>query len=173
MSSSSLASLPDVHLQAGEPPLLRRDAAGDGPGWAAEHRDALRAVVAEHGSLMVRGLGLRDAAEVGAVFSALATGLMAGTEAFAPRQAYSPGVYSSTKWPQNQPMRMHHELSYTTEAPSLMLFACLVAPTDGGVTAVADGPTVLDALPSELVERFDREGWLLTRNPPATEEAGR
>jgi hypothetical protein len=29
---------------------------------------------------------------------------------------------------------------------------------------VADGPAVLDALPAELVERFEREGWLLIRN---------
>ena len=61
------ASLLDVDLQPGKPPMLRADATGDAPRWAAEHRDALRAVVAEHGSLLVRGLGLRDAAEVGAV----------------------------------------------------------------------------------------------------------
>ena len=45
-----------------------------------------------------------------------------------------------------------------------MLFACLTAPTSGGATAVADAPTVLDALPAELVQRFEREGWLLTRS---------
>ena len=54
------------------PPMLRVATAGDPPSWAAEHRDALRAVVAEHGSVLVRGLGLRDAAEVGAVFRRLA-----------------------------------------------------------------------------------------------------
>src|SRR5437763_7054331 len=45
-----------------------------------------------------------------------------------------------------------------------MLFACLTAPTSGGATAVADAPTVLDALPAELIERFEREGWMLTRS---------
>jgi alpha-ketoglutarate-dependent taurine dioxygenase len=45
-----------------------------------------------------------------------------------------------------------------------MLFACLVAPTDGGATPVADSPAVLRALPAELVTRFEREGWLLIRN---------
>jgi hypothetical protein len=29
---------------------------------------------------------------------------------------------------------------------------------------VADSPTVLEALPGELVERFEREGWMLTRS---------
>ena len=163
-SSSPPASLLDVDLQPGKPPMLRTEATGDAPGWAAGHRDALRAIVAEHGSVLVRGLGPRDAAEVGAVFQRLATGLMTEKEAFAPRRTYSDGVYSSTKWPPNQVMCMHHELSYTLEFPGLMLFACLIAPTGGGATAVADSPTVLGALPTELVERFERQGWLLTRN---------
>jgi alpha-ketoglutarate-dependent taurine dioxygenase len=155
----------DVELQPGKPPILRTETTGDAPGWAAEHRDALRAVVAEHGALLVRGLGLRDAAEVGAVFRRLApSGLMIEKEAFAARQVYAEGVYSSATWPANQPMCMHHELSYRLEVPSLMLFGCLTAPTAGGATAVSDSPTVLEALPKDLTERFERDGWLLTRS---------
>jgi alpha-ketoglutarate-dependent taurine dioxygenase len=163
MSSPSLATLLNLELAPGKLPILRAEASGDTLSWATEHRDALRAAVTEHGSILVRGLGLRDAAETGAVFRHLATHLMIEREAFAPRQTYSEGLYSSSTWPTNQPMCMHHELSYTLEFPSLMLFACLHAPTDGGATAVADSTTVLKALPTELVERFDREGWLLTR----------
>ena len=164
MSSSSAASLLDVDLRPGKPPMLRAESTGDAPGWAAERRDALRAVVADHGSLLVRGLGLRDAAEVAAVFQRLTTtGLMTEREAFAARQVYSDGVYSSSKWPPNQPMCMHHELSYALEFPGLMLFACLGAASAGGATGVADSPTVLNALPPQLVQRFEREGWLLTR----------
>jgi alpha-ketoglutarate-dependent taurine dioxygenase len=61
-------------------------------------------------------------------------------------------------------MCVHHELSYAIEFPRLMMFACLTAPTGGGATPVADSPAVLRALPAELVERFERVGWLLTRN---------
>ncbi len=143
--------------------MLRVEATGDAARWVAGHRDALRAAVAEHGSLLVRGFGLRDAAEAGAVFRQLGR-LMTETEAFAPRRSYADGVYSSSKWPPNQQMCMHHELSYALEFPSLMLFACLTAPTDAGATPVANSPTVLHALPSGLVERFDRAGWLLIRN---------
>jgi alpha-ketoglutarate-dependent taurine dioxygenase len=59
---------------------------------------------------------------------------------------------------------MHHELSYALEPPSLMLFACLTAAASGGATPVADSPAVLDALPADLVERFEQAGWLLIRN---------
>ncbi len=168
--SFSSASLLDLDLHPGKSPILRAEATRDAPGWAAEHRDALRAVVAEHGSILVRGLGLRDAAETGAVFRQLATRLMSEKEAFAARRTYADGVYSSTTWPSNQPMCMHHELSYALEFPSLMLFACLTAPTRGGATGMADAPTVLGALPIELVNRFEREGWLLVRN--YTEDIG-
>jgi alpha-ketoglutarate-dependent taurine dioxygenase len=162
MSFSSPTSLLNVELPRGAPPILRVEAT-DAPRWAAEHRDALRADVDERGSLLVRGLGLRDAVETAAVFRALGS-LMTEKEAFTPRRIYSPAVYSSSKWPPNQPMCMHHELSYGLEFPSLMLFACLVAPTDAGATPVADSATVIDALPTELVERFERIGWLLVRN---------
>src|SRR5437899_4696200 len=161
--SSSPTSLPNVDLQPGRPPILRVEAAGDAERWASEHRNALRAFGAEHGSLLVRGLGLRDAAETEAVFRQLGS-LMTEREAFAPRQRYAQGVYSASKWPPNQHMCMHHELSYAVELPSLMLFACLGAPTSGGETPVADSPSVLNALPADLVERFERLGWLLIRN---------
>jgi alpha-ketoglutarate-dependent taurine dioxygenase len=164
MSSPNLAPPLDVELRPGRTPLLHVDPTADAPGWAAQHRDGLRAAVAQHGAVLVRGLGLRDATDVGAVFRGLGTGLMAEREAFAPRQAYAEGVYSSTKWPANQPMCMHHELSYTLEVPSLMLFACLTPPTAGGVTGVADSTAVMNALPPDLVQRFAREGWMLVRN---------
>jgi alpha-ketoglutarate-dependent taurine dioxygenase len=130
----------------------------------AEYRDALRAVVAEHGAVLVRGLELRRAAETTTVFRQLTTSLMIEKEAFARRQVYADGVYSSATWPPNQPMCMHHELSFRLEVPSLLLFACLSAPTRGGATAVSDSPTVLNALPKELTERFGRDGWILTRS---------
>jgi alpha-ketoglutarate-dependent taurine dioxygenase len=163
MSTSSRAFLLKLDLHPDKPPILQVRTTGDSLSWAAEHREALRAIVIEHGSVLVRGLGLRDAAEIGGVFKRLTAGLMTEREAFAPRRIYSEGVYSSSRWPSNQPMCMHHELSYKLEFPGLMLFACLSAPAHGGATAVADAPTVLDALPARLVERFEREGWLLTR----------
>ena len=164
MTHALMTSLPNVDLQPGKPPMLRVSAiTGDSARWAAEHRKALRTLVAEHGALLVRGLGLRDTAETEAVFRQLGS-LMTEAEAFAPRQRYAQGVYSSSKWPPNQPMCMHHELSYTLKPPGLMLFACLVAATDGGATPVADSPTVLNALPADLVDRFKRQGWLLVRN---------
>ena len=160
---SSSSSLLDVDLSPGRPPVLRVVDTGDPVGWADRHREAVRALVTEHGSVLVRGLGLRDADQTGAVFSRLADVLVAEREAFAPRDVLAEGVHSSTTWPAAQPMCMHHELSYLLDVPGLLLLACLTAPTDGGTTGLADSTAVLDALPPDLVARFEREGWLLAR----------
>jgi alpha-ketoglutarate-dependent taurine dioxygenase len=165
MTISSSSSLLDLQLQPGRPAVVVTEGAGDLRSWAVENSGAVAAALIEHGALLVHGLGLRDATDCGEAFRLLAgTGLMSEREAFAPRQTYEPGVYSASKWPANQPMCMHHEVSYALEVPGLMLFACLQAPSAGGATGVADAATVLEALPTELVERFEREGWLLTRN---------
>ncbi|MFF0989029.1 TauD/TfdA family dioxygenase [Kocuria nitroreducens] len=165
MSSSSPSIQLDLERQPGRPPMLTVEDGLDPVPWAEQHREALRAAVAEHGAVLVRGLGLHDASEVAAVFRRLVpSSLMPDREAFATRQRYSEGVYSSLKWPANQPMCMHHELSYALEFPGLMLFACLEAPSVGGVTGVADARAVLDAIPADIVQRFESEGWLLTRS---------
>ncbi|HEX3782010.1 MAG TPA: TauD/TfdA family dioxygenase [Pseudonocardiaceae bacterium] len=126
--------------------------------------DDLDAALRRDGAVVVRGFDVADAADVGRVARSLAGRLMTEREGFAPRETYEADVYSSSKWPANQPMCMHHELSYATESPSLLVFGCLTAPAAGGDTAVADGQAVLRALPAELVTRFERDGWQLVRN---------
>ena len=155
----------DVRREPGRPPLLIADSHGDPVGWATHHAPALRSAVVAHGAVLVRGLGLRDEAGVGATFRALAPGgLLPERESFAPRQAYPGGVHSATKWPAQQQMCAHHEFSYGMQFPGTMMFACLMAASTGGATVLADAAAVLDALPSDLVARFERDGWLLDRH---------
>ncbi|MFJ1647802.1 amino acid adenylation domain-containing protein [Streptomyces sp. NPDC088258] len=137
---------------------------GEGPAArAADHRTAVREAVAESGAVLLRGLGVRTAADVAAVAEGLGITAMTEREGFAPRTAHSPGVYSSSHWPPDEPMCMHHELSYAATVPGTLVFGCLTAPDRGGRTNVADSQQVLEALPPGLVAPFERHGWLLTR----------
>ncbi|WKX69501.1 TauD/TfdA family dioxygenase [Streptomyces sp. XD-27] len=157
LTASVPAALP------GRLPVMTADGADTPPAWAAAHRGAVRAAVDEHGAVVVRGLRPRTPEAVAEIAAAFGIEAMPEREAFAPRRTLAPGVLSSSEWPPDEPMCMHHELSYAAQVPSLALFACLTAPGDGGATAVADSTAVLRALPPELVERFDRVGWRLTR----------
>ncbi|HWG98572.1 MAG TPA: TauD/TfdA family dioxygenase [Pilimelia sp.] len=154
------AALP---VEPGRPAVVRAPA-GEGPGWVRAHRAALLSAVTRRGAVLVRGVGFADSAQVAAVFRALAGELMADREPFAPRVGHGDGVYSSSRWPGDQPMCMHHELSYALRFPRLMLFACRTAPVAGGVTGLADSRALLEALPPALVDRLEREGWILTRS---------
>ncbi|MFG3166256.1 TauD/TfdA family dioxygenase [Streptomyces sp. NPDC048200] len=152
-----------LELEPGRPALLRVRDTDDPVGWAAASREGLASALSEHGAVVIRGLALHDTTDVAAVLDRLGVQPMAEKETFAARETYGPGLYSASPWPPNQPMCMHHELSYTLDPPGLLLFACLSEPTVGGATCVADAAAVLDALPRDLVDRFERDGWLLTR----------
>lgn len=141
---------------------------GNGPGgpstWIAGHREEIGAAVAAHGAVLVRGLPVDSRDSAIAAVRAVLVDPMAEREAFAPRDHYEDGIYSSTHWPADQPMCMHHELSYAAEVPRLLAFACVTPPAAGGVTALADSAAVLADLPSGLVDRFERHGWRLDRH---------
>lgn len=158
-----MTSVIDVDLQPGKPPILHIDGIGDPVHWMNEHRGFLQNFINERGSLLIRGLGLREVPETEAVFRQWGS-LMLEKEALASRQSYAPGVYSASKWPPNQHLCVHHELSYGLTFPSVMLFACLVPATNGGRTPVADSSGIFDTLPPQLLERFEKTGWLFIRN---------
>lgn len=137
---------------------------GDRASWVADHRDELDRAVADHGAVLLRGLGVSSAAEVADVGGALGIERMAEREGFAPRDSYADAIYSASKWPATDPMCMHNELSYAREVPGRIVFGCLKAAAKGGNTDIADGQAMLKALPADLVDRFATEGWLLIRN---------
>ncbi|MBT2526876.1 TauD/TfdA family dioxygenase [Streptomyces sp. ISL-99] len=157
------AALPDGReptLDAGRTPLLEVP----GADFETLPGQAVRGLVTRHGALLVRGLGLRAPKDLARAARWLGVTPTAEREAFTSRTDHSDGVYSASQWPADEPMCMHHELSYAAEVPSIALFGCLTAPSSGGATAVADARTLLRTLPADLVERFAREGWLLDRD---------
>ncbi|MEJ2853352.1 MULTISPECIES: TauD/TfdA family dioxygenase [unclassified Saccharothrix] len=151
----------DLVLRPGQPPVLDAEPAVE---WVAEHEHAVRAAVAEHGAVLVRGLRLTDLDDVRRVAATLVQRPVRERQGFAAREWYGDGLHSSALWPATDVMCMHHELSHLATPPGTLLMACLVAPDSGGATGVADGAAVLDALPADLVARFAEHGWLLERN---------
>ncbi|ALE73102.1 SyrP [Pseudonocardia sp. EC080610-09] len=157
-------SLLGVRLHPGPPPVLASGSAGDASDWCERNGDALGDLVDEHGAVVVRGLGLRTVADVAGVAARLGGAAYTEREAVAARTLLADGVHSSTPWPARQPMCPHHELSYVLETPATLMFACLRAPASGGATPLVDTARVVDELPGALVDRIQRDGWLLVRN---------
>ncbi|MFG3578679.1 TauD/TfdA family dioxygenase [Micromonospora chersina] len=136
---------------------------GTGVDWIRSEREGIRDVLAESGALIVRGFGLRAPAELEQVALAMGVQVLDEYEGFTSRDKLAARVYSGSVWPTDQPMCHHHELSYLASPPRTMLLGCLAAPRVGGRTGLADAERVLAALPADVVERFERDGWLLRR----------
>ena len=164
MTGSRRTIKASLRLAAGSPPVMvaERSPAGLAQ-WLAEQRGDIDATVAQHGAVLIRGLDVRDEGSAAQAAGALTARLMEEREAFAPRSELRRGLYSASIWPPDQPMCMHHELSYAVQVPSRQVFCCLAAPSRGGATALADAGAVLARLPRPTVERFARHGWELVR----------
>ncbi len=126
--------------------------------------EVLNGALRRDGAVRIRGLNLTQPADLADIARRLGLPLIPEREGFVSRHDHGGEIYGSGAWPADQPMCMHHELSYRRECPRLMLIGCLRTPSNGGMTATADAAAVLAALPPDLVDRFAREGWLLTRN---------
>lgn len=156
-----------VEFRPGKPPVVAPP-----PGlsyvaalaWLEDRRTAIRTELLRHGAVLLRGLPVREPSQFAEIRDRMVERRAFYREKATPRSAYGADIYSSTDLPPMQSIRLHNENSYTLEFPGLLLFCCLVAPSEGGATTVADGRRILDDLPADLVGRFRRRGWLLTRN---------
>jgi alpha-ketoglutarate-dependent taurine dioxygenase len=158
---------PQVVVRPGRPATLSTPEFTDcveAASWLARHRPVLRQALDRHGAVFLRGLPMRGSEDFAVLRDVLFDQRAKYREKATPRTDYGDDVFSSTDLPPAQRIRMHNENSYTLTFPGTLLFGCLVAPVEGGATPVADVRAVLRALPSELVERFRRAGWCLTRN---------
>ncbi|MGH3166905.1 MAG: TauD/TfdA family dioxygenase [Trebonia sp.] len=137
---------------------------GTAADWIREHANELRAALLTHGAVFLRGLPVRALADFAAVRDSLFGRRARYEEKATPRSAFGDDIFSSTDLPSAHAIRLHNENSYTLTFPGLLLFGCLVAPGEGGATPVADVREVLAHLPADLLDRFRRHGWLLSRN---------
>lgn len=157
---------PELEREPGRPAIVRYPQGTDiraAVEWLRGADATLRSWLCRYGSLYMRGLPIRTVDDFALVRSALLARRTSYREKATPRSDYGNDVFSSTDLPPAQSIRQHNENSYTLTFPGILLFCCLVAPEEGGATPVTDCREVLRLLPPELVERFRRHGWRLSR----------
>ncbi|HKG15724.1 MAG TPA: TauD/TfdA family dioxygenase, partial [Pyrinomonadaceae bacterium] len=73
-------------------------------------------------------------------------------------------VYTSTEFPADQHIPLHHEMSYSHNWPTKIWFHCAQPPALGGETPIADDRKVYRLLDPAVVETFKRKKVMYTRN---------
>jgi hypothetical protein len=148
--------------------------------WISENRQWLEEKLHRYGAILFRGFkSLAGADDFEAVMKVISHKLLDYAGGTTPRSAVSGKIVSSTDAPAHLTIGLHQEMSYLepSEAfpdptPDKVAFFCEVEPGGGGQTPLCDMRLVLKRLPQDLVKRFEDKGLMLTRQLPATKEAG-
>jgi alpha-ketoglutarate-dependent taurine dioxygenase len=148
--------------------------------WLAEDRDWLRKELHRYGAILLRGFrALRTAEHFERAMRQVAEELLDYTAGNTPRSAVQGKILSSTDAPPHLTIGLHQEMSYLEPSaelpdptPDLVGFFCQVEPGGGGQTPLCDMRLVYQRLPSDLVQRFEKRGLMLTRQLPETKKAG-
>lgn len=132
--------------------------------WARSNRDSIEHQLIQHGAILFRGFDLPDASSFRSFVEAISPSLLDYCERAAPRKEKLANVYSSTEFPPQYPIPMHHELAYAHRWPMKIWFYCATPSPVGGATPIADDRTFLTLLPYEIREKFVTKGVMYVRN---------
>ena len=87
-----------------------------------------------------------------------------------PRHKLHSVVYTATEYPPTETIPLHHELSYTAQAPRYLALYCQRPAETGGETPLLDGGEFLEIAPRKLLQPFLEHGLIYHKCMP--EQAG-
>jgi len=132
--------------------------------WAASHRDTIRRALLEWGAALFRGFGVGSAEEFDRVARAVCPELLDYHERAAPRREVASKVFTSTEFPADQPIPLHHEMSYSHNWPAKLFFFCAQPALERGATPIADDRRVYARIDESIRRRFEERRVMYVRN---------
>jgi alpha-ketoglutarate-dependent taurine dioxygenase len=95
---------------------------------------------------------------------ALSPDLLDYLERAATRREVEKNIYTSTDYPADQPIPLHHEMSYSHNWPMKIWFYCAQPAAEGGATPIASDRKVFPLIDAAIKEQFLRKGVMYVRN---------
>jgi alpha-ketoglutarate-dependent taurine dioxygenase len=132
--------------------------------WAAANREALHKQLLAHGAILFRGFGVDSVEQFQGFTGAVSPELLDYNERAAPRTEVGKSVYTSTEFPPDQHIPMHHEMSYSHNWPTKIWFYCDTPPADRGCTPIVDDRAFFPRLDARIKQRFLERKVMYVRN---------
>jgi len=132
--------------------------------WAESNRDWVEARLLEHGAVLFRGFDLTGSQAFLDFCHAVSPDLLDYTERAAPRSEVQKQVYTSTEFPADQVIPLHHEMSYSHNWPTKLFFFCDLPAESGGATPLVSDRQIFDRIPEEIKRRFLEKKVMYVRN---------
>ena len=141
--------------------------------WAADQRTLIDALLRREGAVLLRGFAVRSAETFERFVQGHGERLLSYAGGNSPRVRVRGHVYTSTEYPRQQEISLHHELSYAARWPRCLFFYSARVADEGGETTIASGRRVTQRLPPRLVEHFAERGVLYVQHLHAGKGFGR
>lgn len=132
--------------------------------WARENRDAIEALLVQHGAILFRGFSVTDVEDFKGFLVAICGPLSPYFERSSPRTEVSGNIFTSTDYPPDQPIFLHNEQSYNRMFPRHIAFFCKVPPEQGGETPIADCRRIFRGIPDQMRTSLIERRYRYVRN---------
>ncbi|MFX1706732.1 TauD/TfdA family dioxygenase [Chitinophaga sp. CC14] len=140
---------------------------GDLVSWMNANKEVFETDLVKHGGILFRGFNISTSLDFKEFMNCFNTDPLPYLFRSSPRKELSSdirNIYLSTTYPQERPINMHNETSYSRVWGRKIVFCCLVPAEKGGETPLADSRLVLSDIPPELLTRFRETGVKYRRN---------
>lgn len=132
--------------------------------WAESNLSFIEESLLKHGAILFRGFNSYSVSQFEAFAKKIAPELLDYNERAAPRKEVSANIYTSTEYPAEQYIPLHHEMSYSHNWPTKIWFFCLDPGRQGGRTPVANDREVFKLIPERIRNTFIEKKVMYVRN---------
>ena len=132
--------------------------------WAAGHKPLIEQQLLDYGAILFRGFGNETVEHFSRFVRAVATDVLDYQERAAARTQVASQIFTSTEYPADQSIPLHHEMSYSHNWPSKIWFYCRQPAVAGGRTPIADDRKVIDLLSPAIKKAFLEKGVMYVKN---------
>jgi alpha-ketoglutarate-dependent taurine dioxygenase len=165
LAQEDLVNIDYLDTEKRFPLLMEAQAANlDLVAWAANNRELIENKLLEGGALLFRGFKVEGLSQFEQFARAISGELLDYRERAAPRREVASRVYTSTEFPADQPIPLHHEMSYSHNWPTKIWFYCAQPAMQGGSTPIANDREVFNLIDQKIKKRFMEKRVMYVRN---------
>lgn len=132
--------------------------------WARANTEFIQKELLRYGAILFRKFDVSSSLQFRQFATAICPELLNYQERAAPRIEVDKEIYTSTEYPADQYIPMHHEMSYSHNWPTKIWFFCELPAQSGGRTPVADDRRVFQKLNPKIVQKFIEKKVMYVRN---------
>lgn len=132
--------------------------------WLKANRELVEAQLLAHTAILFRNFNINSIEGFYKCARSISPELLQYNERAAPRQELQSGIYTSTEFPADQYIPMHHEMAYSHNWPLKIMFFCNQPAEQGGCTPIVNDRKFWDEISPAIKEPFIAKKIMYVRN---------